>query len=1380
MICTKFARGKTLTRDDLEMVISELRKTYKQWSDSDLEPIAINAIIDHNRVELMKEDLSSERFGWTDYKNEYHSQEIADVEVDSHKSTITVIMADGSSKVFGEDSYATSNGDYSAQLAETGEKNNRYSDNVLNSRFMSDADVDSAFVDADVSSGSIRDIMQKMIALDVDSLGSEWDKEHSDRLRVVMDAMFGVNKEIKKLKVKTTIGKVEEYMEPLGEYNPNTNEIRVVASTIAEEARHRLTMTNQETLAHETVHAGLDWVFNNVAGVVGSDLKRMARELYAMAKKELTVESFLPEHGGVYSEVEMAKAQELYDYMFNGELGNYSVTDAEIRLQEFLALAATNKTVIAAMNKIESKPRRVPVKKNETLFDMILRVITDTIYKGLYALKSSKVKGKTLDEEATKLVVQLAKVQTTYGSKAATASGIPLDSEISDQISKATDWTDKKLKKTVDGLFEKLGIAADASDKVNDNKKIAELLKSIEGEWDKVKNEGTIKKTYYLVKNLPKMRVIYQISNLRDDVRKDVLADWSRLLYNMGLGEDTFIRNLMADFTAGRATLQEITSKTMQFRSHIDRMREQSYKGTLIHIKEGFSKLDIYHPRNKKYNEAITSVLLNADIQALGISAKELGELLKDESKIDAKIAKLEKEASKMMGPVQIEQTKQMASYMITGNGMRTNAENIARRFGLMGAIPYSSGEIIDQAEIDLIDQLGSLYALKHTWGKEEMAELIELEEAGVDHVLMLSKGAQRVTKEDWRSSLLMQDMVKGQSHALNDRNRGLEIVPMTKMKEMKDNGYEFIRTVAIDRADKDKREYGLFVTYNTGIRSRVDGGAGLQRVQIPGLLLSDKVRMSNKQLNDRDAFMKFIEARNEAVKRTNVGLSSGEMHPVYNEEGEIIDFRYNLGKLEEIQYLKQETRGTEVLARSHGQAHTQAMTDDNNKDLIDIIFNDKKDLDTSGKVHRDTSHLYLKLSANELDLSQEEREQMKLDRKSNLTETTKYGIKTEGEALWALLPPDAKKYIIQKNNEEDIAAGGVPRDRREMYVRRDLLKQLFGYEELSVTDAKILENVSEVNKKKIRVAENYVKDFVALLKGNVVVKLPSTIMGNIWSNAKFLWYAGMPLGKSVQYLLLSRRSLVKWKEDEAEVSKLNRLIAGSDGKELVRYKKRLADVIAEMKDNPLSEPMSEGWYQSVTEDVNLSDDTNEIAKVANEKLNRITGGEGFVHEMVQTAFLSRKSKLGHALVQITQESDFHFRAATYWWGLEQIKKQEGSLTTKEAKKKIAKLKKSITDNFINYSSVIHNPFIQMLDRFGPEAFWKYFSGIQRVTVQRFKENTTRVMADWIGQSVLGLPSGIYQSSIVRQLARRLNPFEMTGGLLSTGTDLPIGHLLKW
>jgi len=1379
MICTKYARGRTLNDDAIPRVVGELRNKYKQWSDSELEPLARTAIIEHNQQEIIRTKLSEGRFSWTDNNDKYHSVQIEDVIVDKHRDRITIAMVNGDTMVFNSKDFTTIEGEYSSDLEGVYESYLGYSGNVLNSRYMSDADVDSAFLDADVTSGSISDIMQKMKAMDIDALGSSWDSEHSERLGVVVQALFSVNDEIKKLGVKTTLGDVERYMEPLGEYDPNTNEVRIVASTLGQAARSRLTMTNEETLAHETVHAALSWVFGNIAGVVGSDLKRLARELYQTAKKELKVEDFLPEHGGIYNEIERAKAQELYDYMFNGKLGDYSVQDAEIRLQEFLALATTNKTVIAALEKLESKARKSVVKENETVFDKVLRWITDAIYKGMYALKSNKIKGKTLDEEATKLVVQLAKIHGEYGSKAAYNTGFPLDDAISEKLNKATDWTDKQMKGLVDGLFEKLGIAADGA-KAENIEKVAKLLESIEKDWDKVSDKGTLKKSYFLVKSLPKMRVIYQISNLNQDVRQDILADWSRILYKMKMGEDSFIQNLLADFTAGRETLQDITSMTMQFRSHIDRMREQGYKGTLSHIKEGFTKLDIYAAKNMKYNQAITSVLINADVQALDMSAEELRELLKDSKKLEAEIASAEEMIMQEMPLPEwtMDQTQQMASYMITGLGLRTNAENIVRRFGTMSAIAYTNGSVVDDAQIKMVDRLGSLYALRDTWGKNEMQELIALDSKAVEHVLMLSRGVQKVTKQDWRDSGLMQEMVKGQSHAMNNRDKGLEIAPMSKMAEMKANGYEFIREVKVDTADSDGGAYGLYVTHNTGVRSRVDGGTGLQRVHIPGLLLSDKVRMNHKELNDRDAFVKFINVREKAITRMLAGRSSGEMHPVYNEEGEIIDFRYNLGKLEEIQYLEQETRGTEVLARSYGQAHTQAMTDENNRELIDIILKDSKDLDDSGKIHKDNSHLYLKISANEINISQEVREKLLGVKGSIFTEVTKYGIKTEGESLWALLPPDAKKYIIEQNNAEDLKNRLPKGNRRELYIRKDLLKQLFGYEELSITDAGILRNVSELSKTKIRVVENYVKDFVGLLKGNVVVKLPSTFMGNIWSNAKFLWYAGIPMGKSVQYLLMSRRMLVKWKADEVEMGKLQRLVDGSSGTDFREYKKRLADLQAEMKDNPLNRMMELGWYQSVTEDVNLADDTNSVVSSANKALNKIVGEEGFVHDVVQTAFLTRKSKLGHALIQITQESDFHFRAATYWWGLEQVKKQEGSLTTNEAKKKVHKLERTVTSNFINYSSVINSPFIQMLDRFGPEAFWKYFSGIQRVTVQRAKENTTRVLADLAGQAMFDLPSSIYQSSIVMQLMNRLNPIGRVRGLLTNGTDLPISHLV--
>ena len=136
-------------------------------------------------------------------------------------------------------------------------------------------------------------------------------------------------------------------------------------------------------------------------------------------------------------------------------------------------------------------------------------------------------------------------------------------------------------------------------------------------------------------------------------------------------------------------------------------------------------------------------------------------------------------------------------------------------------------------------------------------------------------------------------------------------------------------------------------------------------------------------------------------------------------------------------------------------------------------------------------------------------------------------------------------------------------------------------------------------------------------------------------------------------------------------------------------------------------------------------------------------------------------------MVALTQESDFHFRAATYWDGI--------SKGTPEAE-----VMREVTENFVNYTRVINSKFIQWLERMGPEAFWKYWSNIQRVQLNRLRKNAFRILMDRTAQHFgLSPDAGIFHSNIFQSLGRRLSPIDSLTNLFRGGSDAPIFNFFK-
>ncbi len=305
--------------------------------------------------------------------------------------------------------------------------------------------IDRVFMDADTTTDTVHNIQLAMQKADQEALGGDWDPVHSADLKFVVTEMQRLSKTIAGMSILTTKEAVARIVEPIGEYNPNAtdNKIRLIRGSLGEETRNKFTMTNEEAMTHELVHAALDWLFHTTDKTVGQHLKLQIRDLYRYASKVITVEDFMPEHNGVYTKIEKLKAQERYDYIFGTNSDIQTVADADARLQEFMAYAMTNKALGYALSqKLPEKALKEKIE-GENLLETLSRMLWNAFQR--FVTKTKKIKGDNLLEEATKLVYAMTAVQDRYASKAAQMQGMPLDEKIMDMVNKQTDKLDVLL-----------------------------------------------------------------------------------------------------------------------------------------------------------------------------------------------------------------------------------------------------------------------------------------------------------------------------------------------------------------------------------------------------------------------------------------------------------------------------------------------------------------------------------------------------------------------------------------------------------------------------------------------------------------------------------------------------------------------------------------------------------------------------------------------------------------------------------------------------------------------------------------------------------------------------------------------------------------------
>jgi len=1382
MKCAVNYKGGSLLSDkDIPTLKDRLKikvPKYKKLSDKELTAIAVEAI-KNNNIGFTIASKFHEIFGsnvvYTDANGNTKSGTIDTVKVTKKDNNynIKISLANGEILEAISDmnfkNTVINNGDITSNSISTVISRLDYKgNNILYNRTIDEKEFDRLFSNAKIED-NIHNLFKELADIDSKRPNSYYDSKHVEYLSNFIKELYANSSKVANLKIKVSKEIADTLKESIGEFDPNnkTTPIRILVANMKQRMRNRFIMSNTETLAHETLHAAMDPIFRYNRDIKTQDIKTDIRRLYAVAKKNLTFESFLPDSP---TEDEITKAKEMYDYIFKGKSKDFSIIDSNVRLQEFIAYGTTNKYFNRALNGLTVEVKGKKKKKGiDGIVESILSYISNMLNK---TRKESRE--DVVGKELVRLTFELTTSYETHKSKVRSGSK-PMIDKVADTVGKSIDNVNTIAKKPIDKLLAKAGI--DTKEKYT-NKDVLSKLKELTTIMKGFDNKGKLAQVLVLSKALPLLRLIY-IASDNASIRPDVYANYSKLLYQIDNAGFKFIRELTSDFTAGRKTLEQVTDMAMQFNSHIDRMRESMYQGTLVDIKEAFKKFPIFRKKNRRYHIALNKSILRPDIQAVTTDAKELKTYLEDSSKVSKKIIELEKELIKEAGNnanTMIEESKSLSNYMINKRGLRTNIHNIARRFGEPDAIPLYvdvSTRYNIKAVEDILDSLTSLYALERVdkTEKEYVIRLIDKDPEGVSHFLYMAKGAQNATKEDWKTSGSLHLMAKGQLKESSDNSKDLIMARKEDYAKLKALGYTKVRKVIKDFNDRDTTEYWLYHSVNTGLSKRISGTIGLQRISVKGLLLSDKIRLSNKGLSTKAVLTKLSKEINYLR-----GKKTTTMSPVYDSDGNIVDYRYEYTLADEEQYLDLEKRGTELLARTFGQKNTQEMNDDLNKKVIDIIFKDydKIMLQKSNKFAKkfDVSHMYMRIHSSDYKLLTKTekamgKEALAIESKLDLTD------RPIGEILWGLLPPDARAYVVEKNREIDEASGldsALIKDRKELYVRKDLLTQLFGYSDSSITDSALLSKLPTSTKYSVKRAEGYWADFMQIAKNMVVIKLPATFIGNILSNAKFLWFSGVPPKKATELLLMSKRSLEKWKEDEKKLFKLERMLDSetSEAKKAM-LKKDIKDMEAELADNPLKPLMDRGLYQTIVEDVDMLDSNNKIVQKAEDMLSNIVGNNTSIENLINTIVLSRKSVLGQSIAKITQEGDFHFRAALYWYGKENNVNEE-------------KLMRDITDNFINYSKVINSRTVQWLDKMGPEAFWKYFANVQRVVLKLIRNKSGRVLADIAGEEYLGFPNDVLNSSIFTQWERRLNPLNFVDnvtGLVDGATEVPILNIVE-
>jgi hypothetical protein len=546
---------------------------------------------------------------------------------------------------------------------------------------------------------------------------------------------------------------------------------------------------------------------------------------------------------------------------------------------------------------------------------------------------------------------------------------------------------------------------------------------------------------------------------------------------------------------------------------------------------------------------------------------------------------------------------------------------------------------------------------------------------------------------------------------------------------------------VSLDPADPDREVRHLYVLRDGGLQPWQSGIVSTTGMTSKGSAKHSGYLNPANQAGLRNAVLNadVLHARQQAMARMGVqGLAfdprkdSGRyMAPVFNESGEIVNWRYLMAEQTKDNLLERDNRFEQVLGALAGSIYDKATAGEVNEQVIAAA-----------------KQIYDKDFARDSD------------------SFVVVGPKSKDATLretWELLPDVTKAMVRRIWGKEG------------MTVRADQVDIIFGYRKLSLADAfekdpkvrsdleRFYVDVMEMvlGKKaalRIRQGERGWQEIVHEAKDILVVKSGVVLLGNIWSNLSLLWMQGVPMREMVHHHLVALRGATAYQADSDELRRLRTLLDSgfTQGKvaEIRREIVRLEDALAR---NLVGKLIEAGLMPTIVEDVAAEENIYSYKSQLARKVEGVTDKlPGFVSEAGRTVYMAHDTKLYQALSRATQLSDFVARYALYQ---HLVSRQDNPLDPKVAIQEAS-------DSFVNYDVPAHRK-IQWANDMGLLMFTKYFLRIQKVLHKVSQDSPLRYYSVLALNNFLALGPIVLESLWLAKLGN--NPLR-PGALAYPGT----------
>lgn len=694
-------------------------------------------------------------------------------------------------------------------------------------------------------------------------------------------------------------------------------------------------------------------------------------------------------------------------------------------------------------------------------------------------------------------------------------------------------------------------------------------------------------------------------------------------------------------------------------------------------------------------------------------------------------------------------QTSNLANYMryeeALYSGIRLNASNIANVTGVYNL--QVSNDVIKAVEL-----ITALKALKLS-DESEISTLDKFNKSENEAITSLIK-AIKAHKERSRNELFKDNeynMIDSFMNYGTDTSIDFRVADLSMKDNLEAEGYKLVKVVG--KGDETK---GWFVD-SSGLRSDNWNRTALNYTSMKGKGFSVQDNMNELLANGADpktvldaGKKEFLRLRKEEEKAIREMFKNPNLK-ASDKRGDIlipllgkgrkgymttIDFRFTMSRANKIEYLGLDMDIFKAIANSNAILIDKIESEKINKDIAEAIFEEYE-----------THHKELK-SGKGLDKAEALKEQLFVE----LSYDSKDPYIRE---VYKLLPNHFKFELEEKFKKIN----------KPVMVKRDTLLDIFGYKSWDVRNSSVFKYLNDrvANKTGFKVALysfGLLRKISKLAKKEMVMKMPSTIIGNQTSNTLSLMDYGMSIKESIssQYdMWLATKDYYKvfYKYKELELSKSN----GNKINETL-----FNSLARHLINSPVYDLIAAGYFNTIANDkVTKIEDKIDIIDKHMEKYKTITTSllgkklGGVVNDSIEQLFITDNTALGQFLEDFVNHSDFISRAALY-----------RHLTLKKGWSKKEALEE-VLDVFINYD-IATGKFRKAIEDHGFVQFSRYFTRVQRVIFSKllFKRPISSLMI-LMPQAFIGDISDIFDGNVFSKNYDTLftNPYELAKEVVS-------------